>query len=133
MPRRSLPPLSACLVAALVAACAAPEKPEEEPSKDTVECTLEGQRWLIRFTENEARLLTPGGERINLYPIATASGSRYSNGLIELRGRGSTDLTLIRENFARQLVGCKPVMIPKEDPNPMRRMFQPPPPVPLAK
>lgn len=115
-----------------LAACAAPEKPAEEPSKDTFECTLEGQRWLIRFTDGEARLLTPGGERMNLYQITTASGVRYSNGLVELRGR-DMDLTLIRDGFSRQLVGCKPVMVPKEDPNPMLRMWQPPPPSPLGK
>jgi len=122
-----------CAVAlAALSACAAPEKPAEEPSKDTFECTLEGERWLVRLTEGEARLLTPGGERINLYQIATTSGVRFSNGLVELRGRG-TELTLIREGFARQLVGCKPVMVPKEEPNPMLRMFQAPAPSPLGK
>jgi hypothetical protein len=115
-----------------LAGCAAPEKPAEEPSKDTFECTLEGERWLVRFTEGEARLLTPSGERINLYQIATASGVRFSNGLVELRGRGM-ELQLIRDGFARQLVGCKPVMVPKEDPNPLMRPFQPSPTSPLGK
>ena len=49
----------------------APEKPEEVPSPDTFECTLEAERWLVRFTDQEARLLTPQGERINLYQIPT--------------------------------------------------------------
>ena len=117
-----------------VGACVGnPEKPEEVPSKDTFECTLEGERWLVRFVDQEARLLTPQGERINLYQIATASGVRFTNGLIELRGRGA-QLTLIRDNFARDLLGCKPVMVPKEPDSPMMRMLQPaPPPSPLGK
>jgi hypothetical protein len=116
-----------------LAACApAPEKPEEVPSKDTFECMLEGERWLVRFVDQEARLLTPGGERINLYQIASTSGVRFTNGLIELRGRGM-ELTLIRDNFGRQLEGCKPVMVPKEPDSPMLRMWQPPPPAPLGK
>ena len=41
--------------------------------------------------------------------------------------------TLIRDNFARQLVGCKPLMVPKEEPNPLMRMWQTPPPSPLGK
>jgi hypothetical protein len=122
--------LTACALA-LVVGCAQ-QKPAEEPSKDTFECTLEGERWLVRFTEGEARILTPTGERINLYQIATASGVRFSNGLIELRGRG-LELQLVRDGFSRQLVGCKPVMVPKEEPNPLLRPFQPPPATPLSR
>lgn len=123
----------AIVAAALVAACASPpEKPEEVPSLDTYECMLEGERWLVRFTDQEARLLTPQGERINLYQIVSGSGVRFTNGLIELRGKGA-DLTLIRDNFARQMVGCKPLMIPKEPASPMMRMWQPPPPSPLGR
>jgi membrane-bound inhibitor of C-type lysozyme len=123
----------ALVAAALVGACApTPEKLEEVPSPDTYECMLEGQRWLVRFVDQEARLLTPQGERINLYQIPSGSGVRFTNGLIELRGKGM-ELTLIRDNFARQLLGCKPVMIPKEPANPMMRMWQPPPPSPLGK
>ncbi|HVF65451.1 MAG TPA: hypothetical protein VNE58_15800 [Casimicrobiaceae bacterium] len=121
------------IVAAVLAACVGtPEKPEEVPSKDTFECRLEGERWLVRFTEQEARLLTPQGERINLYQIASGSGVRFTNGIVELRGRGS-DLTLIRENFAREMVDCKPLMVPVENPNPMMRALQPPKPGPLGK
>ena len=125
----------AIVAAALLAACApAPEKPEEVPSPDTFECTLEGERWLVRFTDQEARLLTPQGERVNLYQIASASGVRFTNGLVELRGRG-TELTLVRDNFARQMVGCKPLMIPKEPTNPAMRFLQQhqQPPSPLGK
>lgn len=116
----------------VLASCASQEKPEEVPSKDTFECTLQNERWLVRFTEGEARLLTPQGERINLYQIATSSGVRFSNGLIELRGRGM-ELTLVRDNFARQLDGCKAVMVPKEESNPMLRMWQKPPASPLGQ
>ena len=126
---------AALLAAALLAAACVgnPEKPEEEPSKDTFECMLEGGRWLVRFVDQEARLLTPQGERINLYQIASGSGVRFTNGLIELRGRG-TQLTLIRDNFARDLLGCKPVMVPKPPTSPMQRLLQPAPPAsPLGK
>ena len=128
-------PACALIVVAALAtvACApAPEKPEEVPSPDTYECMLESERWLVRFTDQEARLLTPQGERINLYQINTNSGVRFTNGLIELRGRG-TDLTIIRNNFERAFIGCKPLMIPKEPANPMQRMLTPPPPTPLGK
>ena len=124
--------LIAVMAAAMTACAPTPDKPEEVPSPDTYECTLEGERWLVRFTDQEARLLTPQGERINLYQINTNSGVRFTNGLIELRGRG-TDLTIIRNNFERALVGCKPLMIPKEPSNPMQRMLTPPPPAPLGK
>ena len=120
------------VVLAALAGCAPPERPADVPSKDTFECTLEGERWLVRFVEGEARLLTPGGERINLYQISTASGVRFSNGLVELRGRGM-ELQLIRDGFSRSLMGCKPVMVPAEDPNPLLRPFQQPPPSPLGK
>lgn len=119
--------------AALLVACTGnPEKPEEVASLDTYECSLEGARWLVRFTDQEARLLTPQGERINLYQIATGAGVRFTNGLVELRGRG-TELTLIRNNFARELQGCKPLMVPKEADSPMLRMWQLPKPSPLGK
>ena len=51
---------------------------------------------------------------------------------MELRGRGM-ELTLINDGFARQMEGCKPVMVPKEPDSPMLRMWQPPPPTPLGK
>jgi hypothetical protein len=124
--------LAALLAVALTACAPTQEKPEEEPSKDTFECMLEGERWLIRFTDNEARLLTPQGDRINLYQVPAASGVRFSNGLVEVRGRG-IELTLTREGFSRQLVGCKPIMVPKEHPNAFMRMWQMPPPSPLGK
>jgi hypothetical protein len=124
-------PVLAFALAALLAACGGGTK-EEVPSPDTFECMLQGERWLVRFTDGEARLLTPQGERINLYQVPSGSGVRFTNGLVELRGKG-TELTLVSDGFARAMNGCKPLMVPKEDPNPMLRMWQPPPPAPLGK
>ena len=129
MPRAALVALA---FAALVAGCGGGTTKEEVPSPDTFECAIEGERWLVRFVEGEARLLAPDGSRTNLYQIAAASGVRYTNGMIELRGKG-LDLALVADGTARRLVGCKPLMIPKEDPSPMLRMWQPPPPPPLGK
>jgi membrane-bound inhibitor of C-type lysozyme len=126
---RSTPVLRRSVVLAvlgILAACTPPEKPADVPSKDTFECTLEGERWVIRFTEGEARMLTPGSERITLYQIAAASGVRYSNGLMELRGKGM-ELQLIRDGFARRLDDCKPVMVPQEAPSPFPWLNPPPP------
>ena len=126
---RSTPVLRHAVVLAvlgILAACTPPEKPADVPSKDTFECTLEGERWVIRFTEGEARMLTPGSERITLYQIAAASGVRYSNGLMELRGKGM-ELQLIRDGFARKLDDCKPVMVPQEAPSPFPWLNPPPP------
>jgi membrane-bound inhibitor of C-type lysozyme len=126
---RSTPALRraiAVVALAAIAACAPSEKPQEVPSKDTFECSLDGERWVIRFAEGEARLLTPGSERITLYQIAAASGVRYSNGLLELRGKGM-ELQLIRDGFARKLDGCKPVMVPAEAPSPFPWLNPPPP------
>lgn len=117
--------------AALLAGCGGGTK-EMVPSPDTFECTLDGARWLVRFTQGEARLLTPEGERINLYQIATASGVRFTNGMLELRGRGS-ELALVNDGVLRPMNDCKPLMVPKEDPNPMLRMWEPPPRPPLGK
>ena len=131
MPRPAIVPLAAVL-AAFLWGCGGGATKEEVPSPDTIECTLEGTRWLVRFTDGEARLLTPEGNRINLYQVASGSGVRYTNGLIELRGKGM-ELTLIADGAPRPLQGCKPLMVPKEDPNPMLRLWQPPPPTPLGK
>jgi hypothetical protein len=121
------------LAVLLAAGCGGGSQTKEMvPSPDTFECNLEGARWLVRFTQGEARLLPPDGERINLYQIAAASGVRYTNGLMELRGKG-TDLALIVDGTLRPMQDCKPLMVPKEDPNPMLRMWQPPAPSPLGK
>jgi membrane-bound inhibitor of C-type lysozyme len=122
----------ALLAAAIVLSGCGGGTKEEVPSPDTFECTYEGARWLVRFTQGEARLLSPDGERTNLYQIPAASGVRYSNGMLELRGKG-TELVLISDGVARPMLGCKPLMIPKEEPSPMLRIWQPPPTPPLGK
>jgi membrane-bound inhibitor of C-type lysozyme len=106
------------LVVAAVAAFAAqgcadkPSKEEQEAAKNTFACKLSGERVVIRFDAGEARLLMPAGERVVLYQIPTSSGVRFSNGAMELRGKG-TDLQLIADGSIVPLVDCKPYELPK--------------------
>jgi membrane-bound inhibitor of C-type lysozyme len=95
----------------LLAACQTGKK-EEEASKDTFACQLNGERFVVRFAEQEARLLFTGGERVNLYQVGSDSGVRYTNGMMELRGKGS-ELTLIRDGQVSVMKDCAPVMVPK--------------------
>jgi membrane-bound inhibitor of C-type lysozyme len=105
--------LLAILAAACLSACEhKPSKEEEEASKNTFACKQAGQRLVIRFDTGEARMLTAAGERITLYQIPTASGVRYSNGNVELRGQGE-DLTLIEFGTAMKLQDCQPYSAPK--------------------
>jgi len=106
---------------ALVAAVAAlaapgcadkPSKDEQEAAKNTFACTLSGERVVLRFDAGEARLLMPGGERVVLYQIPTASGVRFSNGSMELRGKG-VDLQLYSDGATTPLVDCQPYVLPK--------------------
>ena len=57
-------------------------------------------------------MLMPDGERVTLYQIPTASGIRYSNGSLELRGKGM-ELQLVRDGTATPLAGCQPYQLPK--------------------
>ena len=66
----------------------------------------------MRFDAGEARLLMPGGERVVLYQIPTASGVRFSNGTLELRGKG-TDLQLISDGTSRRSSTASPTRCPK--------------------
>jgi membrane-bound inhibitor of C-type lysozyme len=106
---------------ALVAAAAAfaasgcadkPSKDEQEAAKNTFACKLAGERLVVRFDSGEARVLMPAGERIVLYQLPTASGVRFSNGTMELRGKG-TDLQLVTDGTAMPLVDCQPYALPK--------------------
>ena len=104
------------VVAAALAACAdKPGKEEQEAAKNTFVCLLDGERLVIRFDMGEARMLMPTGDRISLYQIPTPSGVRFSNGNLELRGKG-TELTLIDNNTATQvqLAQCVPYTPPKQ-------------------
>jgi membrane-bound inhibitor of C-type lysozyme len=116
MPTLSPAPRAARLVAALaclgLAACGSLSGKDEEAAKNTFACKLDGERLVIRFDAGEARLLMPGGERISLYQIPVASGVRFSNGLIELRGKGM-DLQLTRDGTVTALADCQPYVPPK--------------------
>lgn len=89
-----------------------------ELSQDTFSCKLQGERFIVRFTEQEARILMPPDARpVTLYQVSTGAGVRYTNGMIELRGSG-TSLTLVRDNFAVALTDCEPLKVPKKSHNP---------------
>jgi membrane-bound inhibitor of C-type lysozyme len=92
-----------------------------ETSKDTFGCKLDGQRIVVRFTEQEARILMPPDERlVTLYQVSTQTGVRYTNGMMDLRG-STSDLTLIRDNTATALTDCEPLKVPKKSSNPFLR------------
>ncbi len=102
--------LAFAAIALLVASCdSLQKKQEEELAKNTFACQLNGER----FVEGEARVLLPGAQRVVLYQIPTGStGSvvRYSNGSLELRGRGS-ELTFIADGTAVPLRDCEPYAV----------------------
>ena len=100
-------------IAALAACNASPSKDAEEAAKNTIACQLAGERIVIRFDTGEARMLMPGGDRVTLYQITAASGIRYSNGMMELRGKGM-ELQLIRDGNPATLDGCQPYVVPKQ-------------------
>ena len=102
----------AIALAVLCAACQSngPTADEIEAAKSTLDCDHAGDRILIRFADGEARMLMPDGTRIILYQVAVASGMRYTNGLIELRGRGM-DLELSRERQTVRMA-CKQYELP---------------------
>ena len=82
---------------------------EEELARNTFSCIYNGERFVVRFAEGEARVLL-AGQRINLYQIpvgSTGSLVRYSNGSMELRGRG-TELTFIIDSVPTVLQNCEP-------------------------
>ncbi|MGH8712425.1 MAG: hypothetical protein ACREYB_00310 [Casimicrobiaceae bacterium] len=89
-----------------------PTKEEEEAAKATFACRLAGEVLIMRFEPGEVRLLTSTAERITLYQIPSASGIRYSNASLELRGKGM-DLVLIDNGVPTKLEGCAPYAPPK--------------------
>jgi membrane-bound inhibitor of C-type lysozyme len=116
--RPSRPPhavlIATVLALNMLAACAnTPSKEEQEAAKNTFACQLSGERLVIRFDVGEARLLMPDAERVTLHQIPVASGVRYSNGTLELRGKGMA-LELIRNDAATQLAACAPYTMPKQ-------------------
>jgi hypothetical protein len=102
------------LILATQAGCVGnPSKEEEEAAKNTFVCLLEGERLVIRFDAGTARLLLPTGDTVSLYQIPATTGLRFSNGNLELRGKG-TDLTLVDYNSstAVALTQCGPYTPP---------------------
>ena len=102
------------VLALVLGACQhGPTQDEVEAAKKTVDCQRGDERILIRFDEGEARLLMPDASRIVLYQVQVASGLRYTNGLLDLRGKG-LDLTLAQDGTATKLT-CKQYEIPKKE------------------
>jgi len=116
---RNLPPsrepltTSAMALATLLcAACAMPPSKEEvEAAKNTYACMFVDERIVIRFELGEARLLMADGNRVALYQIPADSGVRFSNGVMELRGKGM-DLQLVNHGVPTQLKNCEPFVVP---------------------
>jgi membrane-bound inhibitor of C-type lysozyme len=105
--------IAAILLAGLLGACAdAQRKEAEEAAKNTFACQLDGQRLIMKFEMGEARLLMPDGDRVILYQVPMGSGIRYTNGNLDLRGKGM-DLQLVRNGNPSPLVGCEPYLPPK--------------------
>ena len=109
--------IAVCITVALAACADKPSKEEEEAAKNTFVCQMQGERLVIRFDGSEARMLMPNGDRVILYqvPSTQAQGVRFSNGSMELRGKG-TDVTLIDRINAVQtdLKGCEPYSLHKQ-------------------
>jgi membrane-bound inhibitor of C-type lysozyme len=115
--RQSIRPRAAAILCALMAgalgACAdTPSKEAQEAAKNTFACQLAGERLVMKFDAGEARLLMPDGDRVVLYQVPMGSGIRYTNGNLDLRGKGM-DLQLIRNGNPTQLVDCQPYLPPK--------------------
>jgi membrane-bound inhibitor of C-type lysozyme len=111
--RQCLCSVGMAAVAFALAACeSTPNKQEEEAARNTFACLLAGERLVVRFEPGEARLLLPGGDRVALYQIPAASGVRFSNGTLELRGKG-VELQLIRDGNLLPLADCQPYTAPK--------------------
>lgn len=102
-----------CIVAlvAMLAACqSGPSKDELDAAKKTIDCMRGEDRILIRFEDGEARLLMPDATRINLYQVQVASGLRYTNGLMDLRGKGF-EFTLVTDGTSATMT-CKQYELP---------------------
>lgn len=98
----------ALLATFALSACENPQKKrDEELAKNTFACQWNGERFVVRFADGEARVLLPGAQRVTLYQIPVASGVRYSNGSMELRGKG-TELQFIMDNVLTPLRDCEP-------------------------
>ena len=110
--RQPLPACVMALAALLCAACAMPPSKEElEAAKNTFACMFVDERIVIRFDVGEARLLMADGNRVALYQIPAPTGVRFSNGNMELRGKGM-DLQLVNHGVETPLKNCEPFVVP---------------------
>ena len=98
---------------ALCACKTGPSQEEIDAAKKTIDCKHGEERIVIRFDEGEARMLMADGSRVVLYQVQVASGLRYTNGLMDLRGKGM-DFVLTRDAGADKL-DCKQYEIPKKE------------------
>ncbi len=99
-------------LAIVLAGCAdAQKKKEAEAAKNTFACQLNGERLVVRFTDGEARILMPNAQRVTLYQLPGGPGVRYSNGMMELRGKG-TQLALTQNGVVTALIDCGPYTAP---------------------
>jgi hypothetical protein len=89
-----------------------PSKEETEAAKNTITCQLASDRLVIRFEPGEARMLTATAETITLYQIPSGAVMRYSNGNVELRGKGM-DWTLTELGTLTTLESCQQYAAPK--------------------
>ena len=106
-------PLAVAFAAAVLAACAnKPTQDQIDAANSTFICQAQGERLVIRFDAGEARMLLPNGDRITLYQVASASGARFMNGLIELLGSG-TEITLINTGAPTKLESCHNPPLPQ--------------------
>jgi membrane-bound inhibitor of C-type lysozyme len=109
-PKRWIAPL---LALALVACAGGGSKPDEEAAKNTFACSAAGERVVLRFERGELRLLLPGSDRVTLYQVPSGSGVRYTNGSIDVFGKG-LDLSMTRDGGPRvPLADCAPLVPPK--------------------
>ena len=104
--------LCAAVATALGGCADTPSKEAQEAAQNTFACQLAGQRLVMKFDAGEARLLMPDGDRVVLYQVPMGSGIRYTNGNLDLRGKGM-DLQLIRNGAPTQLLDCQPYLPPK--------------------
>jgi membrane-bound inhibitor of C-type lysozyme len=97
----------------LVACQSGPTQEEIEAASQSVDCAHDNERFIIRFTEGEARILMPDGSRTILYQVQVASGVRYLSSGMELRGRGM-EFDLTRHDQPTRLT-CKAYELPKKN------------------
>ncbi|MDR0247281.1 MAG: MliC family protein [Burkholderiales bacterium] len=112
---RVLSLLCAVVVFAVLSGCdmLSKNRDEEEAIKNTVDCQYQGERLLVRFDRDEVRVLLPDSGRIYLYRMPSSRGVLYTNGDLELLGKG-TDITFGPVGNTTKLE-CKPYSVEDKD------------------